>query len=59
MSKFSAEYEKRHPRKEGEKEEESVEDIMKELTIKIEDSGMTKKEVFHFIDYDKSGEVSK
>ena len=32
---------------------------MKELSIKIEDSGMTKKEVFHFIDYDKSGEVSK
>lgn len=32
---------------------------MKQLSEKIEDSGMTKTETFHFIDFNKNGELSK
>jgi Ca2+-binding EF-hand superfamily protein len=59
MSKFSSDYEKRNPKVPGEEEEESVEKILKELSIKIEDSGMKKKEAFDFIDFDKNGEITK
>ena len=32
---------------------------MKELSIKIQDSGMTKKDTFNFLDFNKNGDISK
>ncbi len=59
LSNFSKENEAKHPerKKLGVPEPETVEAILRKLSIAIEDKGMSKKEAFNFIDFNKSGDI--
>lgn len=61
INKFSTEYEKLHPalKKALTEEEVPAEQIIRDLSNAIEDSGHTKAEIFHKIDINHNGLIDK
>lgn len=60
IDNFSSQYEKLHPKlKKALEEEVPAEKTINELSIFIEDNGLTKTEVFHRIDLSRNGTLDK
>lgn len=61
IDKFSGEYDKMHPKLKKALAEEEIptEKVINQLSIYIEDNGLTKTEVFHLIDINHNGLVDK